>query len=629
MLDKLYNSISDYIQNNPEHILQNKQLINIANKLSSFYDSNFIKIPQLVVVGTQSSGKSSLLNAITQMDILPTGKNMVTRTPIKLELLYNESTQINIQFGYYKDNIFKSEATYNLKSITSIDEETIRENITAFTQKYAGNEKNISYKEIVIRINSNSVPNLTLIDLPGLVMVACTDQGQPENIKDQIKDLIKYYIIQPNTIIMGVLPARCDIEVDSALELIKEYDKTGSRTLGILTKIDLMNINTDISNYLTNNISNDLKLNYGYFAIKNKNNTNITYKEHNLIENEYFNNHEIYNTMDKSNMGIINLSIYLSNILLEEIKKLMPSIKSQLENKLLNINNELNKLGDNIIVDENNKGFLSNYYISEFVKTFNNSINNTSQHINYGNIIKDIFINYRNDLNNINPLDNLDYNDKLLSIIKTSEGNHMYFQTSTIQILEKCIIDNDIKCIYTLKEPSINCVELITETILKIIDVILNIDSFNKYPKMKKIVYNTIIELINNSKTNTIYKIEDLINTEESYIWTECPIFHKEYKELINNEKITLMDKNVVNHIKNIINIYFTTLKNTFRNLIPKIIMYNLINNITNNLSYTLTEQLINNDLLDLLEEDNTIYKKRQKLINEKKTILVIKNTLL
>ena len=628
MLDKLYNSISDYIQNNPDHILQNKQLINIANKLSSFYDSNFIKIPQLVVVGTQSSGKSSLLNAITQMDILPTGKNMVTRTPIKLELLYNESTQINIQFGYYKDNIFKSEATYNLKSITPNDEETIRENITTFTQKYAGNEKNISYKEIVIRINSNSVPNLTLIDLPGLVMVACTDQGQPENIKDQIKDLIKYYIIQPNTIIMGVLPARCDIEVDSALELIKEYDKTGSRTLGILTKIDLMNVNTDISNYLTNNISNDLKLNYGYFAIKNKNNTNITYKEHNLIETEFFNNHEIYNTMDKSNMGIINLSIYLSNILLEEIKKIMPSIKSQLEHKLLNINNQLEQLGNNIIVDENNKGFLFNYYITEFVKTFNDSINNTSKNINYGNIIKDTFVNYRNDLNSVNPLDNLDCNDKLLSIIKTSEGNHMYFQTSTIQILEKCITDKDIKCIYTLKTPSLDCVELITETMIKIVDLILNMDQFNKYPKMKIVVYKTTLDLINNSKTNVINKIEELIYTEESYIWTECPIFHKEYKELINNEKIALIDKTVVNNIKNIINIYFTTLKNTFRNLIPKIIMYNLINNVMKKLNYTLTEDLINNDLLDLLEEDNTIYKKRQSLNIEKTNILEIKKIL-
>ena len=109
-------------------------------------------------------------------------------------------------------------------------------------------------------------------------MVACTDQGQPEDIKTQIKDLIKHYIIQENTIIMGVLPARCDIEVDSALELIKQYDQKGERTIGIMTKIDLMNENTDISNYLKNDISNDLKLHYGYFAVKNKNKMELTYK---------------------------------------------------------------------------------------------------------------------------------------------------------------------------------------------------------------------------------------------------------------------------------------------------------------------------------------------------------------
>jgi hypothetical protein len=204
----------------------------------------------------------------------------------------------------------------------------------------------------------------------------------------------------------------------------------------------------------------------------------------------------------------------------------------------------------------------------------------------------------------------------------------MYFQTSTIQILEKCITDKDIKCIYTLKTPSLDCVELITETMIKIVDLILNMDQFNKYPKMKIVVYKTTLDLINNSKTNVINKIEELIYTEESYIWTECPIFHKEYKELINNEKIALIDKTVVNNIKNIINIYFTTLKNTFRNLIPKIIMYNLINNVMKKLNYTLTEDLINNDLLDLLEEDNTIYKKRQSLNIEKTNILEIKKIL-
>ena len=378
MLDKLYNSLSDYLHTYPENILQNKKLINIANKLSAFYNDEFIKIPQLVVVGTQSSGKSSLLNAITQMDILPTGKHMVTRTPIKLELLNTNNQQINIQFGFYSDGIFKSHANYSLKSITSTDEENIREQIELFTQKYAGSEKNISYKEIVIRINSPDVPNLTLVDLPGLVMVACTDQGQPENIKEQIKDLIKHYITQSNTIIMGILPARCDIEVDSAMELIKTYDIKGERTIGILTKIDLMNTNTDIGDYLTNNISNDLKLAYGYFAIKNKNSNTISYKEHNTVENEFFNNHNVYGTMDKSHMGITNLSIYLSNILLSQIDSMMPSIKSKLNQQLINVNKELEKLGSHIVVDDNNKGFMFNYYITEFVKCYSESINNIS-----------------------------------------------------------------------------------------------------------------------------------------------------------------------------------------------------------------------------------------------------------
>ena len=80
MLDKLYSSISDYLQTGQDNILQNKKLIDIANKLSSLYSNKSIKIPQLVVVGTQSAGKSSVLNGILSMDILPTGKNMVTRS---------------------------------------------------------------------------------------------------------------------------------------------------------------------------------------------------------------------------------------------------------------------------------------------------------------------------------------------------------------------------------------------------------------------------------------------------------------------------------------------------------------------------------------------------------------------
>ena len=618
MLDKIYSSITDYLQAGQDNILQNKKLISIANKLSSLYSNKSIKIPQLVVVGTQSAGKSSVLNAITQMDILPTGKNMVTRTPIKLELIHNNSTGIQIQFGYYDSGIFKKQNEYNLNELSKTDETKIRENIEEFTKTYAGQEKGISFKEIVIKIVSSDVPNLTLIDLPGLVMVACTDQGQPEDIKEQIRDLIKHYIIQENTIIMGVLPARCDIEVDSALELIKQYDSKGERTIGILTKVDLMNENTDISNYLTNNISNDLKLHYGYFAVRNKNNQELTYKENNSIECEYFNQHPIYSKIDKSKMGIINLSIYLSNILLCQIKKIVPDIQGQLVEKLMKVNKELDGLGTHITVDENNKNFIMNLYISNFIQTYRDSLENFSTSLNYGRQIKSIFINYRELLKTTDPLKNITP-DKLNEIIKNSEGNHMYFQTSSIQILEKCLVDHQIKAIHTLKNPSLVCVENIYNLLVQILNDILNMDSFSKYPKLKILILQKTTQLIISYKEHVIKKIEELIYTEESYIWTESDLFKKEFEEIGSIEKCS------IESVKKMIYIYFNTIIDTFKNMIPKIIMLYMIKNVENEISHCLSKEITNDNILYLLQEDDTIHKKRIKLINEKKSIEEIK----
>ena len=101
----------------------------------------------------------------------------------------------------------------------------------------------------------------------------------------------------------------------------------------------------------------------------------------------------------------------------------------------MNVNKELDSLGTHINIDENNKNFILNLYISNFVQTYRESLENFSNSLNYGRQIKDIFIEYRNLLKTTDPLKNITQN-KLGEIIK-DKGNHMYFQTSTIQILEK------------------------------------------------------------------------------------------------------------------------------------------------------------------------------------------------
>ena len=116
----------------------------------------------IVVTGCQSFSESNLCGLMS-MNILPTGKNMVTRTPTKLELSYTDNSKITIDIGHYENYEFISNKKYEYNEITIIEEEIIQEHIEQFTLKYAGDMKNISFKEIVIRISSNSVPNLTLI----------------------------------------------------------------------------------------------------------------------------------------------------------------------------------------------------------------------------------------------------------------------------------------------------------------------------------------------------------------------------------------------------------------------------------------------------------------------------------
>ena len=212
------------------------------NSISSDIKLNdSLLIPSLVVVGSQSSGKSSVLNGILSMDILPTGKSMVTRTPLNLDLIQTE-TDMFAEFGKYQNSNWIKTKKIKLTNPlpTSLEIEHIHKEIESQTIQKAGSEMNISEEEINLKIYSPFVPNLNLIDLPGLTMVACTDKGQPKDIKIKIRNLIEKYIKQPKNIMLCVMPAREDLEADVALDLCKDFDKEGLRTIGVLTKIDLM-----------------------------------------------------------------------------------------------------------------------------------------------------------------------------------------------------------------------------------------------------------------------------------------------------------------------------------------------------------------------------------------------------
>ncbi len=128
----------------------------------------------------------------------------------------------------------------------------IRLEIERETEKITGKNLGVSSNPIHLRIYSPNVLTLTLVDLPGLTKVPVGDQ--PKNIESLIRDMILKFIMKPNAIILAVTGANTDLANSDGLKLAREVDPEGVRTIGVLTKIDLMDQGTDVVDILAGRV---------------------------------------------------------------------------------------------------------------------------------------------------------------------------------------------------------------------------------------------------------------------------------------------------------------------------------------------------------------------------------------
>ncbi|EJU04749.1 hypothetical protein DACRYDRAFT_104624 [Dacryopinax primogenitus] len=204
-----------------------RKLIEIRSILLSIDQSDSLKLPSIVVIGSQSSGKSSVLEAIVGHEFLPKGNNMVTRRPIELTLIHSPAKEGNAgEYGEFP--------ALGLGKIT--DWKEIQKTLVELNQAVPA-EECVSDKPIDLRIYSPHVPDLTLIDLPGYVQISSLDQ--PEELKEKISTLCDRYIKEPN-IILAVCAANVDLANSPALRASRKVDPLGLRTIGVITKMDLV-----------------------------------------------------------------------------------------------------------------------------------------------------------------------------------------------------------------------------------------------------------------------------------------------------------------------------------------------------------------------------------------------------
>lgn len=242
-----------------ELMMLTRKLIEVRNILKSIeHDSDDLTLPSLVVIGSQSSGKSSVLEAIVGHEFLPKGNNMVTRRPIELTLIHTTPTAgaSSKQIEYAE---FPGLGIGRMTDFSQVQKTLYDLNMAVPP------EECVSDSPIELKIHSPHVPDLTMIDLPGYVQLASMDQ--PEELREKISSLCEKYIQEPN-VILAVCAADVDLANSPALRASRKVDPLGLRTIGVITKMDLVEPSVGAA-MLTNN-KYPLALGYVGVVCKNK-----------------------------------------------------------------------------------------------------------------------------------------------------------------------------------------------------------------------------------------------------------------------------------------------------------------------------------------------------------------------
>ncbi|KAH8104289.1 dynamin protein dnm1 [Phellopilus nigrolimitatus] len=491
-------------------------LISLVNKLQDTFSNlgGELDMPQIAVVGSQSAGKSSVLETIVGRDFLPRGSGIVTRRPLVLQLIHTPKPDAhgNTEWGQF---------LHTDKRFTDFDE--IRKEIEQETLRVAGQNKGISKLPISLRIYSPTVLDLTLVDLPGLTKVPVGDQ--PSDIEKQIRGLVQEYIGKENCVILSVSPANVDLANSESLKLARQVDPQGRRTIGVLTKLDLMDAGTNALDVLTGRLY-PLKL--GFIGIVNRSQLDINEKKAMKdaldSEMEFFKTHPAYRNIAHK-CGTRYLARTLNQVLMGHIRDKLPDMKARLNTLMGQTQQELNSFGDAAVFgDANSQGALVLRLMTQFARDFIASIEGTSLDISTKELCGGARIYYIfNDvfghaLELIDSTSGLDAQD-IRTAIRNSTGPRPSLFVPEVAF--ELLVKPQIKL---LEAPALRCVELVYEELVRICHNCTSTE-LQRFPRLHSQIIEVVSELLRERLGPTSEYTQSLIDIQAAYINTNHPAF--------------------------------------------------------------------------------------------------------
>ncbi|KAI1770929.1 Dynamin central region-domain-containing protein [Hypoxylon cercidicola] len=506
-------------------------LLRIVNQLQDLVfntiGTDSLDLPQIVVVGSQSAGKSSVLENIVGRDFLPRGSGIVTRRPLILQLINVEEdlSEPDLHAAYRNPTQARRSEWAEFHHIPGrkfTDFGDVKREIENETSRVAGSNKGINRQPINLKIYSPHVLNLTLVDLPGLTKVPIGDQ--PADIEKQTRTLISEYIAKPNSIVLAVSPANVDIVNSEALKLARHVDPLGRRTIGVLTKVDLMDHGTNALDILSGRVY-PLKL--GFIGVVNRSQQDIQgnrpMDEALKAETEFFRHHPAYRNISMR-CGTQYLAKTLNQTLMTHIRERLPDIKARLNTLMGQTQQELASYGDMHFSGKEHRGSMILQLMTRFATSFISSIDGTSTEISTKELSGGARIYYifnsvfGSALESIDPTSNLSALD-IRTAIRNSTGPRpsLFVPEMAFDLLVKPQIK-------LLELPSQRCVELVYEELIKICHTCGSTE-LSRFPRLQAKLIEVVSDLLRERLGPASSYVESLIAIQRAYINTNHPNF--------------------------------------------------------------------------------------------------------
>ncbi|XDV13723.1 hypothetical protein PO909_002078, partial [Leuciscus waleckii] len=453
-------------------------------------------------------------------DFLPRGSGIVTRRPLILQLVNNKAEYA--EFLHCKGRKF-------------VDFDEVRQEIEAETDRITGSNKGISPIPINLRVYSPHVLNLTLIDLPGMTKVAVGDQ--PVDIEHQIRDMILQFITRESCLILAVTPANTDLANSDALKVAKEVDPQGVRTIGVITKLDLMDEGTDARDILENKL---LPLRRGYIGVVNRSQKDIDGKKDIRVamaaERKFFLSHPSYRHMAEK-MGTPHLQKALNQQLTNHIRDTLPGLRSKLQSQLLSLEKEVEEYKNFRPDDPTRKTKALLQMVQQFGVDFEKCIEGSGDQVDTAELSGGARINrifherFPFELVKI-VFDEKELRREISHAIKNVHGVRTGLFTPDLAF--ETIVKKQIR---KLKEPSLKCVDMVVSEVTTLVRKSAN--KLGSYPRLREETERIVTTYVREREGKTKDQVLLLIDIELSYINTN----HEDFIGFANAQQRNIVNK--------------------------------------------------------------------------------------